>query len=212
VGVRNYIDRVLEAYSTGPFYEEVVRARRDFNKRTGDIAEGSDKFELQMLGFLEWYLFDRPLEKSQLPPVKLFVVERLKEIPPDEQVLFEDLAQCNHSLFEVLKVKGDDVYVKDLFTGEKYVVEDPEINQGFNKGDIFEGRLIKFKDRLVFGLSFVFHPAEVRSFILKQIKLVKYLDDKKRLALLHKLALMKLKAEQYAHIDVQHIYAESPLL
>src|SRR5690606_16117712 len=120
----------------------------------------------RMTAFLDWYIFDRPMDRAQLAPVKLFLLENIETVVPDEKTVFEDLAKSNHSLFELLKSKGDDIYVKDLFTAEKFVVEDDAINRGFTKGDVFEARLIKYKDRLVFGTSFVFHPPEVRPFIM----------------------------------------------
>lgn len=211
MSIKPYLDRVLETYTKGALYEEVKKARVEFCDRTGRVAEGAETFEHQMNGFLDWYLFDRPMDKHQISPVKLFVLEHINEIDPADREIFDDLTKSNHSLFELLKVKGEDVYVKDLFTGEKYIVEESDVNRGFTKGDVFEARLVKFRDRLVFGQSFVFHPSEVRSFILKQIKAIKYLDASQRLRLIHKLASMRLKTEQYSHIDVGHIYTENPL-
>lgn len=205
------IDKVLEAYSTGAFYEEVKRAKAEFFERAGKVAEGSFGFESQMQAFLDWYLFDRPLEKYEICPVKMFVFEHLSKFPTEDQVLFQDLTRSIHSLFELIKVKDEDVYVKDLFTGEKYIVEDSHVNAGFTKGDLFEGRLIKHRDRLVFGGSFVFHPVEAKSFISKEIKKIKSLDAKQHLKLIHKLATMRIKSQQYSHIDVKHIYTESPV-
>jgi hypothetical protein len=209
--LQDYLDRILESYSKGDYYEEVKRAKAEFFSRAGQVAEGSDKFESQMNAFLDWYLYDRPLDKSQICPVKMFVFDHLKDVDPADHVVFHDLTKSIHSLFELLKVRGNDVFVKDLFTSEKYIVEDSEINAGFSKGDIFEGRLIKFHDKLVFGSSFVFHPKECRSFIVKEIKKVRALDAKQHLKLMHKLAMMRIKSEQYSHIDVKHIYTEAPL-
>ena len=211
MSIRPYLDRILESYTKGDLYDQVKRARNEFCERTGRVAEGDENFEGQMNAFLDWFLFDRPMDKSELPPVKLFTREHLSSVDPADREIFEDITRSNHSLFELLKVKNEDIYIKDLFTGEKYIVEESEVNLGFTKGDIFEARLIKFRDRLVFGTAFVFHPREVRSFILKQIKKIKYLDVAHRLKLIHQLAAMRLKTEQYAHIDLQHIYTETPL-
>ena len=209
--LQEYLDRILAVYSKGDFYDEVKRAREEFFNQVGQVAEGSEKFESQMNAFLDWYLYDRPLEKSEICPVKMFVFDHLKNVPSDQHEIYHDLTKSNHSIFEMLKVKGSDVYLKDLFSGEKYIVEDSDINLGFTKGDVFEGRLIRFKDRLVFGNSFVFHPKEVKSFINKEIKKVKSLEPKAHLKLMHRLAMMRIKADQYSHIDVTHIYTESPL-
>ena len=135
----------------------------------------------------------------------------MDSLEPEDQGAFQELANSVHSIFEVLKVKDAEIYLRDLFDGEKYVVDESELNKGFTKGDLFEGRLLKFKGTLVFGRAFVFHPKDVRSYILKQIKRIKYLDQKQRLKLLHKLAEMKLKMEQYNHISVNHIYCDDPV-
>jgi hypothetical protein len=108
-------------------------------------------------------------------------------------------------------VRDEDIYLKDLVSNEKYIVEESEISKGFTKGDVFEARLLKYKDRLVFGNSFTFHPREVRGFILKQIKQVRYLDVTHKLKLFQRLSSMRLKTDQYPHIDVKHIYTETPV-
>ena len=209
--LQNYLDRILEAYSKNAYYEEVKKAKAEFFDRVGKVAEGSDKFETQMNAFLDWYLYDRPLDKAEICPVKMFVFDHLKDVDPIDHDVYHDLTKSIHSLFELLKVRNGDVFVKDLFDGEKYIVEDSDINAGFTKGDIFEGRLIKFREKFVFGNSFVFHPSECRSFIAKEIKKVRSLDPKQHLKLMHRLAMMRIKSEQYSHIDVKHIYTESPL-
>jgi hypothetical protein len=209
--LQEFLDRILTTYSTGTRYEEVRRAKDEFFHRAGKVAEGSDAFEQQMKSFVDWYLFDRPLDGADLCPVKMFVVENKNTLPPEELQIFTDLTKGIHSIFEYLKMKGNDVYLKDLFSKENYVVEDSEINRGFTKGDVFESRLIRFKDRFVFGGSFVFHPIDCKSYIRKQIKKIRYQDYAQRLKLIHRLATMRLKTEQYAHIDVKFIYTDQPM-
>jgi len=210
--LQQYLERVLETFSKGEYYEEVKRAREDFFARVGKVAEGSDRFEGQMNAFIDWYLFDRPLDKSEVPPVKMFVFEHLDGVADEsDKLIYQDLTKSIHSLYELLKVKGNDIYVKDLFQSEKYIIEDSEIHAGFSKGDIFEGRLVKFRDKYSFGSSFIFHPTQCRSFIIKEIKKIRSLDVSHHLKLMHRLAMMRIKSEQYSHIDVKHIYTEQPL-
>jgi hypothetical protein len=209
--VEDFLDRVLKKYTEGEYYEEVKEAKVEFFTRAGKVAEGSDLFETQMKAFLDWYLFDRPLKKYALCPVKMYVFEEGKNMPEEEHKIFEKIGESVHSLFEFLKIKRSDIYVKDMVSGEKYIIEDSNIQHGFSKGDIFEARLIPFADRYVFGESFVFHPVSCKKFIAKQIKQIRYLDEKQRLKLLHRLSIMKLKTYQYSHIDVKHIYTETPV-
>ncbi len=209
--VEDGLERILKKYSEGNFYDEVKTAKAEFFNRAGKVAEGSDLFESQMKAFLDWYLFDRPLNQFDLCPVKMYLFEEGKNLPEEERLVFDGITRSIHSIFEFLKLKGNDVYVKDMVTGQKYVIEDSEIRHGFSKGDIFEGRLIPYGDRYVFGESFVFHPLSSKSFIKKQIKQIRYLDEKQRLRLIHKLSIMKLKTHQYSHIDAKHIYTENPV-
>lgn len=207
----DFQNRILEKYSRDDFYDEVKSAKEEFFNRAGKVAEGSDLFEGQMKAFLDWYLYDRPLNKHGLCPVKMFLFEESKNLSDEEKILFEEISKSTHSLFEFLKLKKSDVYIKDMVSGEKYVIEDSEILHGFSKGDIFEGRLIPFSKKYIFGDSFVFHPISCKGFIKKQIKQIRYLDEKQKLKLMHRLSIMKLKTHQYAHIDVKHIYTETPL-
>lgn len=209
--VSEALDIVLEKYAAGDFYEEVKSAKEEFFNRAGKVAEGSELFEGQMKAFLDWYLFDRPLNKHDLCPVKMYMFEEGKKLPEEVKAVFEGLTRSVHSIFEFLKIKNADVYVKDLVSKEKYMIEDSEIQLGFTKGDIFEARLIPSGDRFIFGESFIFHPVSCKSFIKKQIKQIKYLDSKQQLRLIHRLSIMKLKTKQYAHIDVKHIYTDKPV-
>ncbi len=205
------LEKILKTYSEGKYYEEVKSAKDEFFTRAGKVAEGSELFEGQMRAFLDWYMFDRPLNGVDLCPVKMYLFEFGKTMDPAERGLVEGITNSIHSIFEYLKLRGHDVYVKDMVTKEKYVIENSEITMGFTKGDVFEGRLIPHDDKLTFGESFIFHPTTCKSFIKKQIKQIKYLDQKQRLKLIHKLSIMKLKTKQYAHIDEKHIYTDKPI-
>jgi hypothetical protein len=94
----------------------------------------------------------------------------------------------------------------DLFSNKTHTVVDSEINQGFAKGDIFEARIIPFKGTFEFSQGFCFHPVEMESFILGEIKKVRYQDKHRQTKLILQLAAMKLKQLRFQHIDVRHIY------
>jgi hypothetical protein len=191
--VDDYLARVIEAYSKGAFYEEIKVARDEFFQVTGTVAEGSEHFETKMNNFLDWYVFDRPLNQSQITPIKAFVHDFTKDMSDEERSIYEDFSLSKISVYELLKIKGNDLYVQDLFDKEKYVIEESELASGFRKGDIFQTRLLKYKERFLLGNAFVFHPREAKNFIQKQIKKIKYLKDNHRLTLLHKLSSMKQK-------------------
>jgi hypothetical protein len=85
-------------------------------------------------------------------------------------------------------------------------VTDAEVNRGFGRGDIFEARIIPFKGSFEFSRGFCFHPTDMESFILGEIKKVRYQDKSRQTKLIMQLASMKLKHLRFSHIDIKHIY------
>jgi hypothetical protein len=82
-----------------------------------------------------------------------------------------------------------------------------DIHQGFARGDLFEARLVPFKGKYEFSKGFCFHPIEMESFILSEIKKVRYQDKARQTKLILQLSAMKLRHLRFSHIDVKHIYS-----
>ncbi len=211
MNIGEYTDRILTTYSKGSYYDEIRQAKEHFFDRVGKVAEGSDTFEIAMMAFIDWYVFERPLTGKQKTPVELFLIEHVSSLNVEEKAIFEALLKTRHSIFELLKVVNNEVCVRDLFTNQKYIVEDLLTIQGFVKGDLFEARLVFLSNKIVFGKSFIFHPKDSATFIKKKVTQIRDLMEPQKLRLLHALASMKHKTEQYPHIDIQHIYTETPI-
>jgi hypothetical protein len=96
--------------------------------------------------------------------------------------------------------------VHDLFSNKNTVVTDAEVNRGFARGDIFEARIIPFKGGFEFSRGFCFHPVEMKSFIMNEIKKVRFQDKRRQTKLILQLSAMKLKHLRFQHIDIRHIY------
>lgn len=210
--IEGYINRILEHFSKGPYLEEVKEAKKEFFSKTVSLSEASEAFDYQMNAFIDWYVFDRKLKGDDITPVKAFVRVNEETLVPSDKEIFLGMTRSIHSLFEITAIKGRDVYVKDSFDGEIYLIEECEEYKSFHKKDIFQSRLIPYKDRMVFSLSFVFHPPEAKKYVQKQVKKIKSLPGYQRIGLMFKLAKMKTRADQYSHIDLGHIYSDEPIL
>jgi hypothetical protein len=205
------LDLILKTYSVGPYYDEIRGAKEDFFNRVGNVAEGTDAFEPFMNSFIDWYLFERPLNELKVTPVQAYYEGPAQSLPEDEREVFRHLTQSLHSIYELKGIRGQDVTILDLYSGKKYFVEESEVHHGFSKGSLFEARIIQLGDRYVFGRSFHFHPHKVASFIRDKVNQTRSLDPSQQRRLLYSLASMKNKIEQYPHLDVSHIYSEKPL-
>ncbi len=209
-------DRLMQFFTSEPFLVEVESAKKQFFERAGMFDEFSPDFEMKMSQFMDWYLFTRKLIKQGVPPIELALDNHEFSINEDELSDLMSLRNQHHSLFQFLKIKGSDVYIRDLFENQKFVIKGSPVTIGFNVDEIFEARLIPDGDTFIFGKSFVIHSSEVKSFIENQIQIVNKLPVADRKAaqeeLMAKLFKMRYKREQYRHVNIHDIYSDEPRL
>ena len=71
----------------------------------------------------------------------------------------------------------------------------------------FEQRMNLFMDWYLFDRDLPgVDPVEMGSFIMNEIKKIRFQEKSRHLKLILQLAQMKLKHQRYSHIDVKHIY------
>jgi hypothetical protein len=202
------LEPVIRDFTTGEYYSEVFKAKQEFFERAGTVYEDDAEFEQRMNLFMDWYLFDRDLPGKDLPPIRYFIRLHQQTFTEEEKNLYQDLASSLHSIFLLSRLTwfSKDLVIQDLFSRKKYVVTDPKLKQAFSKGDVFEARIFPHEGKWHFAQGFCFHPVEMKSFILSEIKKIRFQDPSRHLKLILQLAQMKLKHQRFAHIDVKHIY------
>lgn len=200
------IERLTLHYTGERYKDEVASAKHEFFDEAGIIDEENPQFEMRMTQFLEWYLFTRPLIGTEITPVKHAFHGGDFKYEVAEQKAVESLANTRHSLFEFLKIRGEDVHVKDLFTGKKTVIEKSPVRVGFSREEIFDTRLIPSEDTFVFTKAFCLHPEEATKFILSEVKKLKKAEPVLQEALMLRLLKMRYKYEQYRHLKLEHVY------
>lgn len=206
------IDKMLVYFTGDRFKDQVTSAKKEFFERSGVIDEEDQTFEIRMSQFLDWYLFSRKLFDVQVTPIEYAIQNREFQVTDAERSGFEQLAAHQHSLYEFLKLRGDDVYVRDLFSGKKIVLKNSPLTFGFNYDEIFDVRIIPHEDSFVFAKGFCFHPVEAKKFILKEIKAAKNLDQHAKEDFLLRLLKMRYKLDQYKHIKLDQIYSNDSKL
>ncbi|MBI2604947.1 MAG: hypothetical protein HYW49_02585 [Deltaproteobacteria bacterium] len=207
---QKYLDPVVETFTAGDYYKEVFQAKQEYFERAGVVYEDDSEYENRMNTFMDWYLFDRELPGIDLPPIKLYFRKNEDRFTKEEAGIYKGFCNTILSIFYLRKASGGCVFVKDLFSRKNYEVRDGEINAGFMKGDIFEGRLIPFQGIYEFSKGFCFHPVEMEKFILGEIKKVRNQDKARQTKLILRLSAMKLKQTRYQHINIKHIYTFDP--
>lgn len=205
---QKYLEPIIEEFTTGEYYREVYNAKQEYFEKAGVVYEDDVEFEQRMCIFMDWYLFERDLPGVDLPPIKYYFRQNKDRFTSEELNIYRDFCSTIHSIFRLKRTtwSKNGFVVQDLFANKAYTVVDSEINRGFSRGDVFEARIIPFKGSYEFSHGFCFHPSEMESFILGEIKKVRFQDRSRQTKLILQLAAMKLKHLRFQHIDIAHIY------
>lgn len=210
------IEKIIQFYTSSNFREDVVEAKNHFQEVAGSFDESAPDFEAKMAQFTDWYVFSRRLKRVGASPIEYCLQDPNYTIEEHESPLYYSLRNSRHSLFEFIKVRRGDVYIRDLFTNFEYVIRNSHVSIGFNRDELFEARLIPYENEFVFSISFCLHPPQVSRFITKEIRKVNRLPEvehaKAREDLMQRLFKMKHKHEQYRHLDIREVYSNESKL
>jgi hypothetical protein len=145
--------------------EHIMLAKKEYQKTTGDIYEDDKSYNSRMALFLEWYLLD-----NYAPDTHRTILENLIEEDPSSWTqerleVCKDISKNILGLFEVRKVRDNSVTVLDLFTDEKYLVDEENSKLAFRKNDVFQGRIVPHHGKYYFSGYFCFHPNKTQRYI-----------------------------------------------
>lgn len=205
-----YFEKVLEQFSSGDYLLQIEKAKGEFFAVSGVVHEDSPLYLERINLFLDWYIFDRTLDNDDLIPVILFYDRYHDRFNSDEEIIYSGMTKSLSSLFIVKRVNDDSVVVKDLFSRKKYKVTDNYVLGLVNKGDVFQGRLIPVKRGYIFSRGFCFHDQDCRNYIESEVNKIRHMAKSYHKSFMMKLALMKVKVEEYSHVPIRDIYSEQP--
>ena len=185
--------------------DKILEAKKRYQKEAGEIFEDDKSFNTRMGLFLEWYLFDNYVPEKSKVLIEILIEENQPAWPKDKLEAFKDISISIHSLYQIKAIKETEVKILNLFTDEIYTVLEKDSRLIFRKNDIFQSRIISYKNRFCFTGNYCFHPLETHKFIKSQIKLIKNIQNqhKKDLKKLEKLLIKENKklVKQIAQIE-----------
>ncbi|MEN0058191.1 MAG: hypothetical protein AAGB31_05105 [Bdellovibrio sp.] len=201
------IEKILNHFVGENFKDELAMAKKEFFENAGTLDENSEHFESRMAQFYDWYFFTRELKGFGQTPLEACLLVRELRFSDEELQILEVLRRHRHSIFEFIKIKNGDVYIKDLLTNAKLVVKQSSYIFGFDPDELFEARLIPHGDSFVFTRGFCFHPESAKKFILGEVKRHRKDPDLDPDILMLRLIKMRYKFEQYKHVKPEMIYS-----
>lgn len=198
--LENLVQAVSKAYG-----QEIEAARKVYFQRCGEPFQDEASYELRLRNFIEWYLFDYPLQFG-LTPYEAFMADAAQ--PAEERQAFLPFRDQAHSLFLVEDVREGGLPVVDLWTGRKYRVE-LEVTAGYDPGAVVEMRLVELEGKNYATGTHVYHNPSSAKFI---VKAAKTLRKERRVDLwdpfLCRANYLQLKTERYKHVESNTIYRE----
>ena len=200
--VHDHLDKVLGLYTQGQFFAELKEAKDKYFSLTGKLDEDKDEFEPRMNSFNDWYVFQHR-QKDGSKEIEEYILNN---------ILDEELSQAflnvNHSLFEFNRSSfRKQIVLKDILHDEKIVLKKDHPTISLMEGDVFTGRVIKYRSEYYLLKGVCILPQGVKSILKKQSKKVRKLNSfEDELNFLLHLEALKTKAMHYSHIDPTKIF------
>jgi hypothetical protein len=202
-----YLDELTAFASSEERREDLIAAKAEYFRLTGEVFEDDAFFEQRMASFLDYYLFDRVSPRTGHTPAQEVYQQKQALASPEEAAAYRSFTETLHGLFEVRKVAKGLVRLRELFSGKDFDVTERRQTAGLEKGDILEARLIPFGGHLLFSQAFVFHPREAGKAIRAEVKRRKKQEPQRApVELTWDCARRQLKTERYRQLPVERIY------
>ncbi len=200
--VHDHLDKVLNLYTKGEFFSDLKTAKEKYFSITGKLDEDKEEFESRMNCFNDWYIFQyRHDDGSKV------IEEYIRSNHLDEE-LSQAMLNVNHSLFEFSKISfRKQIVLKDILHDEKITLVKNHPTISLMEGDVFTGRVIKYKGEYYLLRGLCTLPQGVTSILKKQSKKVRKANSfEEELNFLLQLESLKTKAMHYSHIDPAKIF------
>lgn len=204
--IRAQLDKIVKALTGEGYAEELKAARQAYYAASGEIFEDDASFEMRMITFVEWFVFDRPLARGVVP-IRAYLEDHTADLSPEEREMTEALLRQRHGLYRVKKAKPPALNLKDLWAGKLIRVEAGENAKSFQADDLIDARLVSWKEKTWLTDGILCHPPPALGYIQGEIKtLRKSGAPGPSEAFLFRLARMLLKHDRYRQIKTDLIY------
>lgn len=196
------LDVLIQRWGRGEHTAEIARAREDYGERTGRVFEDDELYELRTIAFLEWYVLERPLDAGGVPPV--LAALRAEPASPHAPA-WRALSSSHRSLFSIDELEEGRVLMTDLLGGGVFNVAERRRLHGVAVGDVVTARLVGWRDQVLFGRTFCYHPGGARDAIIAHCRRLRA-QGATRSAAIDYIASLRVRADRYKHVAAERVY------
>lgn len=198
--------KLVGHFASAQFQDELNIARKEFFENAGTLDENKPNYALRMNQFYDWYFLTRPLKGHMQTPLMVCGIQRDLRLTDEDLQIIEILKKTRHSLFEIVKVKKNEIILKDIFKNEKIIISSDQHIFEFDEKELFEARVVEISGKNYFLKGFCFHPESAQKFILSEVKVYQKNPDLNPADFMLRLIKMRYKFEQYRHVKPEMIY------
>jgi len=201
----SFLESLIQGFVSRYGDKPIIEAKEQFFVQGGKIFAEDDNYHQRIYYFLNHFVFERPLNSfTRTTPF-------LEHLESGKGGLA--IEGFTHSLFKILKVKPDHIFLKDLFTEKKMRIDKQqlEVFEGIAKGDVFQGILLHQGAVTYLSRGLIFHPVRSHKIILNLLKQERKSQRFGKDQILFALARQQLKHTRLKHVDPKIVYQENPL-
>jgi hypothetical protein len=199
--------KLIQHFTGHVFKEELTLAQKEFFDNAGTLDENKPNYSLRMSQFFDWYFLTRPLKSHMQTPVMVCEQQRDLRLTEDDIQTLQILKNHQHSIFEYIKNKNNEMHIKNIYKNEKITVVADQMIFSFDEKEFFEARIVQIENKNYYLKGFCFHPESAQKFILDQTTLFRKNPDLNYKEFLVRLNKMRYKFEQYKHVKPEMIYS-----
>src|SRR5688500_1436969 len=96
-----HLDKLVAWASAEDRKQDLVSAKAEYFRLTGEVHEDDKSFEMRMASFLDWFLFDRVTPYNNRTPAQQYYDSVQATVPPEDAAIYRGFTETRHGLFEV---------------------------------------------------------------------------------------------------------------
>jgi hypothetical protein len=185
--------------------DEAGLARRDYEERRGKVHQDDELWEAWSAAFVEWYVVERVVPGSQLPPAVQTYRELRAAGDEARAEIVAALITSQRSLFEVRAMGRGKIELLDLLGGAELHVSEQRQLHGVEVGDIAELRLVGIQSEVHFGKTFIYHPKAARGAIVERARAMLAKGATRR-DVIDQIAQLRVQVTRYRHMPPSRVY------
>jgi hypothetical protein len=200
-------ERIMVWASEGPQRADMLAARSDFFRDTGEVREDEPCFDAYMDAFVDWFVCDHR-GADGLTAAERFVRDHRGVLPAEDLAAAGYLTSTRPGLYRLDRVMDGAVVVRNLVSKESVTVTERRRMLGVTKGDVLSARLVETGGQWWFTGAPLFHPAEARTTLGRVAKAQRKKEPHEQSAVFRTISARRIRVDRYRKVSPDHHYKD----